>query len=121
MNQDTVTAEVDSVGFVPIQEDFKNVTVEEYRNPDQAMTKAGFQNKEEMLQLLEGLRRDMKLLEVRTKELEEKENDFVKRETVLMGREAHFEKKALEISKKLVEYKKLFERVELARKQGVIS
>jgi len=113
--------EQEDPGYVAKQEGFSNVDVNEYRNPEQAMAKAGFQSKEEMLQLLEGIRRDMKLLEIRKEELARKEEDFVKRETVLLGREAHFEKKAAEISEKLAEYKMLFERVQAAREKGIIS
>lgn len=107
--------------FIAPEPGFKHVNVQEAANPQEAMIKAGFQNKDEMLKLLEALRRDGVMLDIRRGELDRREEGIREKEAVLSGKEASLEKKAAEVGKKYAEYQDLFARVQEARAKGIIT
>lgn len=107
--------------FVPKAQGFEHVNTKEVADPQEAMIKAGFQNADEMLKMLEAIRRDSRILDIRKNELDAREVKIKENEAVLAGKEASLEKKAAQVGRQYAEYQELFARVEAARKQGVIS
>lgn len=106
--------------FVPLEPGFDHVNVQEALYPEEAMIKAGFQNKGEMLKMLEAIRRDATMLDVRKGELDRREAGIAEGEAQLSGRQASVEKKAQEVGEQYSRYQIMFAQVEEARKKGII-
>lgn len=95
-----------------------NVTVAELKNPMEALAKAGFRDKDELLKLLDATRREQGVTEARRKALDLREEELNVREAQIFGREQSLNKKSAEVG---AEYKKvsaMVDQIAEAKKSG---